>query len=308
MLFNVLIDELISDATLLRIGRMIGLENSRLAKKIFQKYQSYKMRNHHGIVEKEIQGSRIFLNLDDATASADLFFKGVQSFAITSCFYNEVKPNMTVFDIGANIGCYTFQAAKICGNNGLVIAFEPGKVSYELMQKSLGLNPYKNIKLINKAVSKKSGKGKLFLNPYTNADNRIICSDKNWDTTDVEIISVDDFIKESNIKPNFIKIDVQDAQYDVLDGMKNLLESKTPLKLVVEFSHRKTKSKMKQFISCIKQMRDFGFSLYHLKEPNKMSDVKSSTFYSQKIKNQINDFHSTGISKFDEMDILFVRK
>jgi len=292
----------------MRIGRMVGLENSPLAKKILAKYQRFRMRNYHGIIEKEIQGSRMFLNLDDPAASENLFFKGVQSFAVTSCFYNEIKPNMTVFDIGANIGCYTFLAAKICGTTGLVIAFEPGKESYELMQKSLGLNPYKNIKLINKAVSDKSRKGKLFLNPYSSADNRTISYDKNWDSVDTEIISLDDFIKENNIKPNFIKIDVQGAQYEVIAGMKNLLDSKTPLKIIVEFDQRKNQSKMNQFNSCLKQMIDFGFSLYYIEEPKKMSDVESNIFYSQKIKKLISDFHNIRVSKFDEMDILFIRK
>jgi len=50
---------LLSDANIRKIGRILGLEKSGLAKKAFGKYQKFKFRNYHGIIEKEIQGCRI---------------------------------------------------------------------------------------------------------------------------------------------------------------------------------------------------------------------------------------------------------
>lgn len=299
---------MISENLILRIGRILGLDHRPLAKKMYAKYRKLKMGNHHGIIEKEIQGSRMFLDLDDTGACQKLFFDGVQSFSVTSCIYNELEPNMTFFDIGANFGCYTLQAAKLCGDGGSVIAFEPAKKTMTFLQNSISLNSYKNIKLVTKAISDKSGKTKLFLNPYTSADNRIIRSpNENRNSIDIETISLDDFIKENNITPDFIKIDVQRAEFKVLSGMTNLLKSKHALKFIVEFSPRSDQNRMNQFTSCLKQMQDFGFSIYYLKEPHKMSDLKSKTLYN-KIKNKINNINDIGISKHDEVDILFIRK
>ncbi len=298
---------MLSDSNIRRIGRILGLEKSVLAKKVFGKYQKLKFRNYHGIVEKEIQGSRMLLDLDDPTASMNLFFYGVQSSAITSCFYNEIKTGMTVFDIGANIGCYTMLAAKLCGPSGKVFGFEPSKTSCDLIEKSLNLNSYSNVKLISKGVSNQTKKGKLFINPRTSTDNRIIESSENRKSIEVEIVSLDDFIKEEKIQPDFIKIDVQGTEFYVIEGMKELLESSIPLKLIIEFSPLKDHKRKSQFDSCLKKMKELGFSIFRLKEVNDISNLKSNNFYISKIKNSIKNIKETGISKFDETDLLFIR-
>ena len=145
------------------------------------------------------------------------------------------------------------------------------------MRKSIELNTYKNITVINKAVGEKTKKGKLFINPYESADNRIIELNDQRETVDIEIISLDDFIKKNNVEPDFVKIDVQAAEYLVLDGMSNLLKSKRPLKLIIEFSSRQDEKKAEKFVSSLNNLSNLGFDAYYLKDPKKTLDVKSNT-------------------------------
>jgi FkbM family methyltransferase len=299
---------MISDTDLVKIGRICRLEKSKLAKKLFVRYMKRGIGNYKGIHQKEIQGSKMLLNFDDPLCIRDLFLSGVHSYSVTSCFYNEIKPGMVVFDIGANIGYLTFLAAKICGDNGSVIAFEPGNQSFELMKKSLALNEYKNVELVNKAVADQSKIGKFFISPYGSVVNKIIDEDDECSSTDIEFVSLDDFISMRKIRPDFIKIDVQGAQYLVLDGMKNMLEKNYPLKMVIEFSARSTQEKMDNFINHWNKLEELGFRAYYLKEPHKPIDVKSCVIFENKIKKQILDIKSPGFSNSDEIDILFVRK
>lgn len=299
---------MISDTDLIKIGKIFGLEKSRLVKKLFVKYMKRGIGNYHGIYQKEVQGSEMLLNFDDPLYVRHLFLNGIHSYSVTSCFYNEIKPNMVVFDIGANIGYLTFLAAKICGDTGLVIAFEPENRNCELMKKSLVLNRYKNVEIINKAISDKSKTGKLFISPYGSVVNTIVSGDKECASTDIEVMSLDDFISMRKIRPDFIKIDVQGAEYLALEGMKDLLEKNYPLKIVVELSPRSKPEKMNNFIHYWNKLEELGFNAYYLKEPRKPIDVKSFKIYESEIKKQIPSIKSLGFSRFDEVDVLFVRE
>ncbi len=297
---------MISESNIIKIGKFFGLDKSKLTKKLFVKYMRRGIRNYHGIYQKEIQGSKMFLNFDDPLYARCMFLDGIHSYSVTSCFYNEIKPGMTVFDIGANIGYLTFLAARMCGDDGLVIAFEPGNQSFEIMKKSLALNKYKNVEIINKAVADKSKIGKLFISPYGSVINKIVDEDDECNSVDIEITSLDDFINMRKIKPDFIKIDVQGAEYLVLDGMKNLLEKNHPLKMVIEFSPRKQQDKLNNFIHHWNKLIELGFKAYYLKEPRKPVDVESYKIYENKIKKQISNLDNLGFSNSDEVDVLFV--
>jgi FkbM family methyltransferase len=299
---------MISDTDLIKIGKIFGLEKSKLVKKLFVKYMKRGIGNCHGVYQKEVQGSKMLLNFDDPLYVRHLFLNGIHSYSVTSCFYNEVKPGMVVFDIGANIGYLTFLAAKICGDTGAVIAFEPGNQNCELMKKSLALNEYKNVEIINKAISNQSKTGKLFISPYGSVVNTIIEGDKECATTDIEIISLDDFIRMRKIRPDFIKIDVQGAEYLVLEGMKDLLENNYPLKMVIEFSPRSRQEKMNNFAHHWNRIEELGFRAYYIKEPRKPIDAKSFKIYENEIKKQIPSIKNLGFSRYDEVDVLFVRE
>lgn len=52
-----------------------------------------------------------------------------------------VRPGMTVLDIGANIGAHTLHLARLVGEEGRVIAFEPTDWAFAKLQANLALNP-----------------------------------------------------------------------------------------------------------------------------------------------------------------------
>jgi len=55
------------------------------------------------------------------------------------------KPNMIAYDIGANIGIFSFLISSIVGKNGIVYAFEPEKNNYICFEKALEINNAKNL-------------------------------------------------------------------------------------------------------------------------------------------------------------------
>ena len=54
-----------------------------------------------------------------------------------------VRPGMTIFDVGANIGYYAIMS-KLVGDTGRIIAVEPSHTNVELLQRNLSLNSLEN--------------------------------------------------------------------------------------------------------------------------------------------------------------------
>lgn len=292
----------------LRFGRFFGFEKSRFAKWVYSKYIRIQMWNKHGIRQRTIQGSIMLLNLDEPLTTRDLLRKGIHGYSVTSCFYNELKKGMIVFDIGANIGYYSLLASKIINSNSKVFAFEPNERTITLLQKNKEINAYSNIVIIPKAISNTKGIGRLYLDRDSSVDDKIIDTNEKRKTINIELTTVDEFIEESKILPDFIKIDVQGAEYLVFEGMKKLLHSKHPLKIISEFSARHESDKMKTFKEILKVMTELGFTIYYLKEPTNVINVKDELSYHKYVKKRIDDFTKFKFSKYDEVDLLFIRK
>lgn len=147
------------------------------------------------------------------------------------------NPGAVVMDIGAHIGLFSVVAAQVTGKTGKVYAFEPTPTTYALLQKTVVINHEEQvIETIQKAVGKENGKITFFITD-TKADNaNSLVNYRDVSSAhgiDVEVTSVDDFVKEKNInKLDFIKIDVEGVEYDTLLGTANTLKTLKPVCIV----------------------------------------------------------------------------
>jgi FkbM family methyltransferase len=135
---------------------------------------------------------------------------------------NQLNDNFIVIDAGAQIGLYSILFSKIC-KNGKVYCFEPTD-TFELLKKNCEYNNCDNVVLINKPLSNKLG----------NYEDKIfkIWSQQIIDTKIFDFETIDNFIKENNLIVDFIKIDVDSYDYEVLLGSKNTLLNQSPIVLV----------------------------------------------------------------------------
>lgn len=142
-----------------------------------------------------------------------------------------------VFDIGSNIGAFTVPFAKKVGELGQVYAFEPQKVIYELLQDNVNKNKLKNVKVFNVGIGKKKEELELNEIDYSEVGNFGGVSFK-YDSSSftkniknkkykVKIISLNEFMEIE--KCNFMKIDVELMELDILTGGKNFLKKFRPI-------------------------------------------------------------------------------
>ena len=142
-----------------------------------------------------------------------------------------------VFDIGSNIGAFTVPFAKKVGELGQVYAFEPQKVIYDLLQDYVNKNKLINVKIFNVGIGKKKEELELNEIDYSKVGNFGGVSFK-YDSSSftkniknkkykVKITNLNEFMEIE--KCNFMKIDVELMELDILTGGKNFLKKFRPI-------------------------------------------------------------------------------
>ena len=173
-----------------------------------------------------------------------------------------LKEGMVVIDIGANVGLYTFEASKLVGNSGKVIAFEPDSYNFEVLSLRLKKSGRKNITLVNKALSNISGHTKLFIDPFS-PGNHSFSSDNLYsgkDYIEVPTVRLDDYLKENAIeKVDVIKIDVQGAEGLVFEGARGILKN-NDLKMLMEFWPHGMAQVTSDVEKVMQELEDIGYT------------------------------------------------
>ncbi|MBI1803914.1 MAG: FkbM family methyltransferase [Ignavibacteriae bacterium] len=150
-------------------------------------------------------------------------------------FLDSLSDNDIVIDVGANIGYYTL-LASIRVESGKIFAFEPNLKSYLLLEKNVRENNLAQVETLNMAVGPDAGTMRLYLSPENNGDHRLYAS-AGWPSEIVQVIALDPFISERQLRPAVIKIDTQGFDYLVLKSMESFLRTASPLTLFTEFWH-----------------------------------------------------------------------
>jgi len=142
----------------------------------------------------------------------------------------KVKQGDKVIDVGAEFGLFTVKAAKAVREKGLVIAIEPHSGSMAILSENVKNNNLKNVLLVQKAIGSQGGKAKLYL-PYKST----LRVGKEY--IDVDVDTLDNIAKELKLgKVDFIKIDVEGAELEVLRGANKILSSPN-IKLAIAAYH-----------------------------------------------------------------------
>ena len=169
------------------------------------------------------------------------------------------KPGMVAYDIGANIGIFSFLFSSIVGNDGIVYAFEPEKNNYICFQKSLELNKCKNIHFDKRAIGNTKGVGQ-FDRRGGAFSGRLVGESATYNPTNniqqIDIINIDQLVKNEGFRlPDIMKIDVEGNEAMVLEGMKNVLSEHNPIIICELHTHLGEPSEY-----VLNMLSEFGYS------------------------------------------------
>jgi FkbM family methyltransferase len=185
----------------------------------------------------------------------------------------------TFIDVGAHFGYFTLLASKIVSKNGKVAAFEASKNTFSILKKNT--DNIENIKRINKAISNINENLTFFEFPvlyseYNSFDIEQFKKEK-WITKfqpaeiTIKAITLDSYITSEKLRPKIIKIDVEGAEFKVLQGLRNFLITDNDCCIVVEYlnptRHNTEHRSAKSFIE------NLGYSSYIIDKQGSLSSI-----------------------------------
>ncbi len=173
-----------------------------------------------------IFGFNIYLNSKDPLIGKPISLGVVYEENVTSFFQKHLKQNMTLLDIGANIGWYSLLTAKLLNDNCTIYAFEPFASNTKLLLASKLKNNFKSIKVIQAAAGNEFGTASFGASGSNGQCRELdVEVDTILVTDTVNMVKVDDIVKE---KVDLIKIDIEGAEYNALKGSINTIKNSLP--------------------------------------------------------------------------------
>ena len=146
-----------------------------------------------------------------------------------------IRPGDCVFDVGANVGQMTLEAAFLTGPTGRVIAVEPSPGNLELLRSHVQANGLQDrVEIVEAACGSEPGTATLHL--YGSATDAVgsghnlhgpVCKG-DWQQLKVRVCSIDQLCREQLLCPSVVKIDVEGAELEVLRGSVETLRRHRP--------------------------------------------------------------------------------
>jgi FkbM family methyltransferase len=139
-----------------------------------------------------------------------------------------LRPGMTMLDAGAHHGLYTLLAAKRVGRAGRVIAFEPSPREHRRLEKHVRVNRCRNVHMEQCALAKMNGVTDFFVvESYHDWGNSLrppaVAAPVN--RVRVQMRRLDDVLEGLGVSQvDFIKLDVEGAELEFLEGAPRLLK------------------------------------------------------------------------------------
>jgi FkbM family methyltransferase len=175
------------------------------------------------------------------------------------------KKSKIILDIGSNTGVYAIIAAKL-NPNARVIAFEPVKRTFSVLEKNIEINELTNINAYLSAVSNTNGKTLIYDvtsdSQYSASLNKdMLKNEVEVVNYEVDVLRVDSLKDLFNQKIDLIKIDVEMHEPEVIEGMINMITEHKP-SIIIEILNDSIAEKIENLL----QGLDYQF--YNIDEIN----------------------------------------
>jgi FkbM family methyltransferase len=163
-----------------------------------------------------------------------------------------LTPGDVVVEVGANIGALTVPIAQCVGDEGRVFAFEPQRLTYQVLNGNLALNSLVNTVAFNVAVG--ATEGQTYVPPVnlTSMDN---VGAVEMDMTKPPNSAVTALDSYQFPRLDLLKLDVEGMEYDCLQGATATIGRCRPL-IVAEIDREAKKPLV------LAWLRDHGYTLY----------------------------------------------
>ena len=195
------------------------------------------------------------------------------AFQMQKYIIDDIDQELIIFDIGAYDGRTALEYKKLFPKSK-IFSFEPFPDSYSKLVENI--SPFKNIIAVNKGVAAKEGTSMFNSNSFAPTNSLLDTHESGsvfWgagllDTVEkvnVELTTIDSLVETYNLKKiDILKMDVQGAEYLVMEGAKKSIERGIIHIIYTEIMTLQTYKEQLNFDEMVKLMRTNGFTLFNL--------------------------------------------
>ena len=174
-----------------------------------------------------------------------------------------IQPGDVVWDVGANIGLFSFAAAAAAGPSGHVLALEPDAMLVGLLRRSAIANQHlARVQVLSVAVSDEVGVSRFHVARRNRSTSYLdgfgTSQTGGVRTTELVPTVTLDWLAARFAMPRVVKIDVEAAELKVLNGGKSLLRSRPTVICEVAGQNAATAADL---------LANFGYKLYDAHQP-----------------------------------------
>ncbi|MGQ0503472.1 MAG: FkbM family methyltransferase [Panacagrimonas sp.] len=152
------------------------------------------------------------------------FIRGDYDRSAVATLTAALKPGMVMYDIGAHVGYLSMVAARVVGDSGRIVAFEPLDLNLSYLRGHVRSNRIANIQIVDACVGEKPGSIAFDLGKGTGRGRMVESS-----AGVMRVVSIDDQVLNQGLPPpRFIKMDVEGAELMALQGAEKTLRAHRP--------------------------------------------------------------------------------
>jgi len=147
-------------------------------------------------------------------------------------FYSRhIEPGSTVVDVGANMGFVTTMLASLAGTDGTVISFEPSRLTYSKLLKTIAVNNLTQVIPYNVGLGATQEPLELVSVSKSSGNNTLAPSApvKGTHHETVDILTLSDIPELRDRRVALLKIDTEGYEFQVLKGAKEIISRDMPV-------------------------------------------------------------------------------
>jgi FkbM family methyltransferase len=217
-------------------------------------------------VAATVFGSRMAGNTNEILQQYVYYF-GLWEPHITEWIRRLLRPGDGFIDVGANTGYYSLLASRLVGAAGTVVAIEASPKTFARLRENLDRNRARNVRAVNLAAAAFRGWVPLFAGPDENTGLATVLAARGLAfDCNVEAAPLCEILRPEEIRAaRLIKIDVEGAEADVVEGIGPLLTTGRPdLEVLVEIHAEYLAQQGKHPDDVLRPFRHAGFHAYAL--------------------------------------------
>lgn len=202
-----------------------------LLKRLFN-FGANRFRNQDGVIQQG-EGKGLRFNVGQSNAG---FLLGTAEPSVQFALRTLIRPGMTVYDVGANVGFLSVIAARYVGPTGRVVCFEPLPDNIQQIEHNIQLNDFKQVIVRREALGDENGEAVFLVSAETTWGKLATVGSpvaNQVGEIKVPVRMLDTLIDVNHLPvPDLVKIDVEGAEVAVLKGARGSIKVGRPIMLI----------------------------------------------------------------------------